>query len=189
MVLAFVGGCASPMSTLQGRFEMSNGHRPRASIQNTIVYLVSDKPEAVPASQSTATLYAETGGLHPALIAVAAGTQVTIRNKDDVYHQVFSISPEQPFDVGAMSPGEKRSVVFGHPGAIHVFCELHPNESAYIYVTPTQYYTRADANGHFHLAGVPPGSYTLHTWNPDVGETSQAIVVPRHGELAVTVGD
>jgi plastocyanin len=189
VALALGGGCAAPMSTLQGRFEIAGGRRSRASIENTVVYLVSDRPEPASTHIPTATLYANRSGLHPPVLAVSGGTRVVIRNKDDVFHQVFSISPAQPFDVGAVSPGDTRSVLFEHPGVIHVFCELHPKESAYIYVVPTRRFTRADAEGHFRFAGVTPGAYTLHTWSPDFGETSQAVVVPQHGELQVTVTD
>jgi plastocyanin len=187
--LALGGGCASPMSTVQGGLEISGGGRSRASIENTVVYLVCDKPEPAAAHPAMATLVADASGLHPQVLAVAAGTRVEVRNKDAVFHKVFSISPAQPFNAGAVSPGGTHSVVFDHPGVIHVFCELHPKESAYIYVVPTQRFTRADARGHFHFAGVAPGACTLHTWHPDNGETSQAVVVPKHGELQVKVTD
>jgi plastocyanin len=189
VALTLGGGCAAPMSTVQGRFDISGGRRSRASIENTVVYLVYDRPEPVTTHTSSATMYANKSGLHPTVLAVAAGTRVDIRNKDDVFHQVFSISPAQPFEVGAISPGDTRSVLFDHAGVIHVFCELHPKESAYICVVPTRRFTRADADGHFHFGGLAPGGYTLHTWNPDFGETSQAVLVPQHGELEVTVTD
>jgi plastocyanin len=191
IALALGAGCAGPRAGLQGQLQTSPGRKTRASIEDTIVYLVSDKPEqaAATAPPADATLLVDDNGLHPAVLAVAAGTNVAFRNKSDVFHKMFSISPTQPFDAGPLGPGEEHAVLFDHAGEIHVFCELHPQESAYIYVTPTAQFTRMDSHGRFHFAVVAPGPYTLRTWHPERGETSQAIVVPKHGELQVTVTD
>jgi plastocyanin len=187
--LALVAGCAAPSAGLQGRLETSPGKKTRDAIEETVVYLVSDKSEPAPAQAAGATLTVDSAGLHPTVLAIAAGTRVEFRNKDAVFHKIFSISPAQPFNVGALPPADKHSILFEHAGVIHVFCELHPQESAYIYVTPSPLFTHLDAHGHFHFAAVAPGAYTLRTWHPVRGETSQAVVVPRHGELAVTITD
>lgn len=186
--VALGAGCAAPTAGVQGRFEASTGGRTRTSLENTVVYLLSEKPE--PSAPAVSAVLDMSGkGARPEVLAVCAGTRVEIRNRDAVFHMPFSISPAEPFKAEAIPPGEARSVLFEKPGVIHVFCELHPQESAYIYVVPTTRFTRADAHGRFQFAGLAPGSYTLRTWHPENGETSQAVVVPRHGELKVTVAD
>jgi plastocyanin len=186
--LALGAGCAAPTAGLKGSLQASFNRRPRTSLENTVVYLVSDKPEPA-VSGPPVTLEVGEGGLRPTVLAVSAGTRVEFRNRDSVFHMPFSISPADSFQTGPLSPGDKHSVLFEHPGVIHVFCELHPQESGYVYVVPTPRFTRADAHGHFRFTGLAPGNYTLRTWHPEHGETSQAVVVPRHGELQVTVAD
>jgi len=187
--LAFAAGCAAPSADLQGSFEASSTHGPRTSLENTVVYLVSDKPEQAEAAPPPASLELRGSGQHPTVLAIAVGTRVEFSNRDSVFHKPFSISPADSFHVGALSPGDMHSVLFEQPGAVHVFCELHPQESGYIYVAPTPRFTRADSHGHFQFTGVAPGHYTLRTWHPEYGETSQAVVVPRHGALQVAVTD
>ncbi|HKA24486.1 MAG TPA: cupredoxin domain-containing protein [Candidatus Eisenbacteria bacterium] len=186
LVAVLASGCASS-SGLQGRLDASSGHHSRTTFRDTVVYLVSESPESVATGRPTAAMAANRSGFHPSVLAVAAGTRVEFRNNDDVFHQFFSVSPAQTFDVGAVSPGEKRYVIFDHPGEVHVFCALHPKESAFVYVTPTRRFARVDDQGRFHFWGLEPGSYTLRTWHPERGETSQAVVVPRHATVQVTL--
>src|SRR5262249_20067351 len=135
------------------------------------------------------TLELRGSGQHPDVLPISAGTRVEFSNRDSVFHKPFSISPADSFHVGALSPGSKHSVLFDQAGVVHVFCELHPQESGSIDVARTPRFTRADSRGHFQFTGVAPGHYTLRTWHPEYGETSQAVVVPRHGQLQVTVAD
>ena len=193
LALALAAGCAHqhpPTAALQGRIETAPGRHPGHSIEDTVIYLVSESGETTPVGSHAPTIVTEdANGLHPTVVAVPVGSRVEFRNRDQVFHMPFSISPAQPFHTGGLAPGESHAVEFDHTGSIHVFCELHPSESAFIYVVPGARYTRADPHGRFHFWGVTPGTYTLRTWHPERGETSQAVVVPSHGELRVTVTD
>jgi plastocyanin len=194
LAVALGAGCAHehpPTAALQGLIETSAGRHPRTSIEDTVIYLVSESAAAapVPASHAPTIVTEDDSGLHPTVVAIPVGTRVEFRNRDQVFHMPFSISPAQPFHTDGIAPGESHTLVFDHTGSIHVFCELHPSESAFIYVVPSTRYTRADPHGRFHFWNVAPGPYTLRTWHPELGETSQAVVVPPHGEVKVTVTD
>lgn len=195
-VMALGAGCAhehahAPTSALDGTIAAASGKRAHLPIEDTVIYLVGEAKEGAPAPAHQApTIVSEDGkGLHPTVVAVPVGSKIEFHNRDQIFHMPFSISPAQPFHTGGIAPGESHSIVFDRAGSIHVFCELHPTESAYIYVVPTSRYTRADPHGRFHFWGVSPGTYTLRTWHPERGETSQAVVVPSHGELKVTITD
>ena len=196
--IALGAGCAHqtpqpPTAALQGTIQTAPGRHPRTPIEDTVIFLVSEgdaaTPGPPPTHQAPTIVTEDARGLRPTVVALPVGSRVEFRNHDQVFHMPFSISPAQPFHTGALGPGESHTVLFDHAGAIHVFCELHPAESAFIYVVPTRHFTRADPHGRFHFWGVAPGAYTLRTWHPERGETSQAVVVPSHGELKVTIAD
>jgi plastocyanin len=60
------------------------------------------------------------------LLKVKAGDSVRFTNDDPVPHNVVSVSPSNPFDLGAFKKGESKSVVLGKPGPVDVECSIHP---------------------------------------------------------------
>lgn len=60
-------------------------------------------------------------------MTITAGDSVTFTNEDDVYHNVFSLSPVKTFDLGAFPKGEGRNVIFDKPGRVEVECSVHPD--------------------------------------------------------------
>ena len=96
----------------------------------------------------------------PAILAVPVGSTIDFPNKDVVFHNIFSLSTPEPFDLGLYRAGESKSRVFTRPGMYRVFCNIHPEMTAFIAVVPTPYVTTADAEGRFRLE-LPQGRYKL----------------------------
>jgi plastocyanin len=96
----------------------------------------------------------------PRVLAVPAGSTITFPNEDSIFHNVFSLSPPAPFDLGLYRAGASKTQTFSAPATYRVFCNIHPQMTAMIVVTPTPYVTLADANGAFTL-DLPPGRYKL----------------------------
>lgn len=96
----------------------------------------------------------------PRVMAVQAGSTVEFPNDDDIFHNVFSLSSPAPFDLGLYRAGDTRVRMFAAPGMYRVFCNIHPQMSAFIVVTPSPYATVASADGRFTLE-LPPGRYML----------------------------
>jgi plastocyanin len=105
----------------------------------------------------------------PDLIVIPAGTAVSFPNFDPIFHNVFSLSKAKNFDLGNYPKGQTRTVTFPSVGIVAVYCHLHPNMSASIVVTPTQWGTHADRMGSFTLKDVPAGTYTVVAWHKTVG--------------------
>jgi plastocyanin len=59
-------------------------------------------------------------------LKVKAGDSVRFTNDDPVPHNVISISPSNPFDLGVFKKGESKSVVLAKPGPVDVECSIHP---------------------------------------------------------------
>ena len=123
----------------------------------------------------------------PHVLVVPVGSTVAFPNHDPFNHNVFSLSEENPFDLGLYGRGEVRSVRFERPGVVRVYCNVHAQMSALVLVRDTPWYTRPSSDGSFSLGAVPPGSYTLHAWHERAAEMRRPLEVPPEGvgELAV----
>jgi plastocyanin len=101
----------------------------------------------------------------PSLLVVTVGQRVSLPNDDAIYHNVFSFSRRNFFDLGLYPRGETRSVVLRHPGVVRTYCSIHESMRATILVAPSPWHAIADASGAFEITGVPPGRYRLWAWN------------------------
>jgi plastocyanin len=68
----------------------------------------------------------------PMQLEIAAGTQVTWTNKDDVPHTVVSI--DHKFKSRALDTDESFSFTFQDPGTYEYFCSVHPKMTGKVVV-------------------------------------------------------
>jgi plastocyanin len=123
----------------------------------------------------------------PRVLAIQVGTTVDFPNRDPIYHNVFSVSPAKRFDLGKYAQGKSRSVRFGKAGVVNVYCDIHSDMAAWVYVVPHHVFAQANAAGRFTLPELPAGSYVLKAWHPDRGERTVSVDVPRKGDADVTI--
>jgi plastocyanin len=96
----------------------------------------------------------------PRVLTVPVGGTVEFPNDDNIFHNVFSLSPPQPFDLGLYRAGDTRSLMFSNPGIYRVFCNIHPQMNAFIVVAPSAFAAVASPDGRFTL-DLPRGRYRL----------------------------
>lgn len=115
----------------------------------------------------------------PNLLPIRQNQDVRIHNSDPVYHNVFSLSKTKKFDVGRRPKGEYLDVTFDKPGVVDVFCDIHSNMHAVIYVIPTNalYWLKVKSGETFNLDEVPPGNYELKLFASGYKEQSVAVEV------------
>lgn len=115
----------------------------------------------------------------PSLLPVRQHSTVHIRNSDPVYHNVFSLSSTKKFNVGRRPQGEYMDVTFDKPGVIDVYCDIHSNMHAVIYVMPPRVLTWTKTKGgeSFRLKDIPAGSYQLKLYALGYEERSISIEV------------
>jgi plastocyanin len=101
----------------------------------------------------------------PRLMLVPVGSTVTFPNFDKIFHNVFSTSDVQPFDLGLYKQGDSREVTFTKEGIIRIGCNLHANMSASIVVIKAPHYVFTDPSGKFVFKSLQPGKYTLRAWS------------------------
>lgn len=103
---------------------------------------------------------------NPTLLPVRQHETVRIHNSDPVYHNVFSLSSIKRFDVGRRPKGEYLDVTFDKQGLINVFCDIHSNMHAVIYVMGPNVLTWSKVKGGepFRMEKIPWGNYRLHIY-------------------------
>jgi plastocyanin len=62
-----------------------------------------------------------------ASLKVKVGESVTFRNDDPFFHNIFSLSEIQSFDLGSYPQGQERKATFTKPGRVEVECAIHPD--------------------------------------------------------------
>jgi plastocyanin len=114
----------------------------------------------------------------PHLLAIRTGTVVDFPNSDPFYHNVFSLSKANRFDLGRYPSGKLKSVQFTQPGIVRVFCEIHSHMNAYILVFSHPFFAVTDDAGRYRIDDVPPGAYSVIAWNEGRASDPKGVTVP-----------
>jgi hypothetical protein len=123
----------------------------------------------------------------PHVLAIPVGSTLDFPNDDPISHNLFSLSSNNPFDLGLYRRGAGKSQRFDAPGLVNVYCNVHPNMSAAIQVMTTPYYAFADPSGNYSVANVPAGRYRLIAWNEQGGQTESPVEVTPSGAVTGNV--
>jgi hemoglobin len=118
----------------------------------------------------------------PHLMAVPVGSTVAFPNFDSIYHNVFSLSAPQRFDLGLYKSGDMRQVVFDKPGIIRLGCNIHANMAAYLVVVDAPHYVVSEQDGTFSFRSLRPGKYRVQAWSE---QSSDPVI----SEITVKAGD
>jgi plastocyanin len=164
------------------------GDKKKSDIASTIVYLdqTGSKLE-IPASEikKPYSIITKNKQFTPEAIVIPVGGTVDFPNQDPIFHNIFSVSAPNQFDLGLYKGGASKSKTFDAPGIVKVFCNVHPQMSATILVVQTPYQTITDKDGNFTFPDVVPGVYEIKAF-ADEGQSSQKIDV-RQNSLNVTL--
>jgi plastocyanin len=101
----------------------------------------------------------------PHVLAVPVGATVEFRNEDELFHNVFSLSRPNDFDLGLYKGGGAREQVFNTPGPVHLLCNIHASMNGWIYVVDSPFFAQADATGRFAIRNVPEGAWRAEVWH------------------------
>lgn len=153
--------------------------KPRSEAVGNIVGKVTGAPDAVVyvddivvSTRGTATMKQENKQFTPQVLVVQKGTTVQFPNLDAFFHNVFSVTPDNSFDLGSYRQGETKGVTMTKPGVVSVYCNMHPQMVGHILVVPNGNYVRAGSDGFFRLSNVPAGRHRVVAWAPDARPVS-----------------
>ena len=157
-----------------------------AELQDFVVHIEGKVTNAPPARAKTFQIITQRDAVfRPHVLPVLVGSTVEWPNKDDIYHNVFSMSESNPFDLGLYKDPEVKKVEFRNPGRVDVFCSIHSKMSCVLLVLENRFFCSVDSSGRFRIDNVPPGVYRLRAWHERLPAESREITVPASGEVRV----
>lgn len=168
------------------RIESAYGGGPtRASpaineLTNVVIFIDSvprGAGEPEPAPQAGLAVRQLHEAFVPHVLPVLVGATVAFPNEDPFFHNVFSLSRARTFDLGRYATGTAKSVRFDTPGIVQVFCHIHSDMRATVYVLAHPFFTTPDSTGHYALPALPPGEYTLVAWHERIRPIARRIQV------------
>jgi hypothetical protein len=112
---------------------------------------------------------------------------VVFPNEDPIFHNVFSVSGENRFDLELYKRPKSGSWTFQHPGVARVYCNIHPQMSAVVLVRDNPYFAKTAPDGSFSIPDVPAGKYVLRAWHERGGEGAQDVTITARGETEVQI--
>ena len=184
--LALCVAGATTVAAVSGRMTiMDKGDKPAQDVAQAVVWLAG--PDAPVPSPVEAEITTSEKALSPHVLVVPVGSTVNFPNHDPFNHNVFSLSEDNPFDLGLYGRGETRSVRFTRPGIVQIYCNVHAQMSAIVVVRDNAWYTQPETDGTFSLPSVPAGTYTLHAWHERVPEVTRQVQVPAGGLADLTL--
>jgi len=136
-------------------------------------------PEPGPGERAEAKpkLASKSKRFEPRVLVVPAGAAVTFPNEDPIYHNVFSPSGRDAFDLGLYRNGASKSKTFTTPGLVRIYCNIHPQMAAYLLVVDGPLFAQADAEGNAVLSRVPAGRRPVRVWDERGGDWSGTLDV------------
>ena len=170
-------GIAVSSSRSNGR--ASNGY------ERIAIWLESKAP--APAAPVKVVMRQRNRRIEPDILIVPVGSTVEFPNLDPIFHNIFSLSRTQSFDLGYYAEGRSRSVTFSRPGIVQLYCHVHPNMYGVIVVTASRWFGRPAQDSTYSLSDVPPGNYRMCVWQKAVGVMHRSITVPEAGSLRMNV--
>lgn len=175
-----------PAVPVSGRLTLlDKGDRQAEDVGLAVIWLETGR--SLTAAPVKAEITTADKQFSPHVLVVPLGSTVTFPNHDPFNHNVFSLSEENPFDLGLYGRGETRSVRFTRPGIVQIYCNVHAQMSAVVVVRDNPWYTQPQSDGTFSFASVPAGTYTLHAWHERVPEVARQVQVPAGGITDLTL--
>jgi plastocyanin len=195
MGLAFLVSLVSAMAVrgddLRGTVQLlakgGKGPARESDVSQAVVYF--EPAGGAPARRSDAPFEMITRQKQflPRVLVVPRGARVRFPNQDPILHNVFSVSPGNPFDLGLYREGPGKEQKLDKPGLVRVFCNVHHSMVAYILVLDTPYYTQPGPDGRFSLTGLPKGPGRLTVWHEQADPWTIDLALPQPGPVAARV--
>ena len=169
LLLLPLSGLTAQSSSVSGRVTvLDRGDRQARDVGQAVVWLETDASHAV--TPDTVQVQMNDKEFQPGVVVVTTGSAVSYPNRDPFNHNVFSLSPEGPFDLGLYGRGEERTTVLNQAGVLRVYCNVHARMSSYVVVRDNPFFAQPAGDGSFVIEDVPPGRYEIVAWHERAAE-------------------
>ncbi|MGI9101450.1 MAG: carboxypeptidase regulatory-like domain-containing protein [Terriglobales bacterium] len=157
----------------------------------SVVYVDTIPGKTFPAPEKHVLIDQKGLLFQPHIAVVQQGATVDFQNSDNVAHNVFwpAVSGDKKagHNLGTWPKGEKKSYKFDKAGVVPLLCNVHPEMSGYVVVSPTPYYAETDASGNYKIANVPDGDYKVVAWHEGAKPSSKPVKVSGDTKADLTV--
>jgi len=191
-VLGLVLGLPLPAGSLLGAVRiLEKDGRVRPSLKDAVAILEPLRRDG-PGPGPSATVVIRTVGKQfiPRVALATPGTEVSFPNLDPILHNVFSVTLGDRFDTGHYLPGYAPKVKLPNPGLVKIYCNIHHQMNAFVWVVTTPFAQLLDGRRGLAFEEVPPGAYRLRLWHPETGEQEWPVRIqetPTRGEWTLQV--
>lgn len=186
--LVVCGSASAQDAVVDGRVTLDLPGVTLRGVGPVVVFLVPDGDVELPVQvPPPVRIRQRDARFSPSFRVIVQGQTIEMPNDDVIYHNVFSYSHPNDFDLGIYPVGESRSVAFQHAGVVKVYCSIHESMNATIFVAPNSFYDVVRPDGTFHMSGVPPGDYHLETWSEKLPASRQPIRIDAGGKVEPVV--
>jgi plastocyanin len=178
-LLVFLIPAAAPdaAGSVSGKVALVKAGAPLPDASHAVVWIDKLNVSAPSAGGPRTEMRSERKSFQPRVIVVRREATVEFPNVDPIFHNVFSVSPGNRFDLGLYRSGTSKSNAFHEAGVVRVYCNIHPQMVGFVLVLDSTFFAVTGRDGVFRFEGVPPGAYTVKVWHEEGGE----------GELPVKV--
>jgi plastocyanin len=163
----------------------------KVSPGKSVVYVDAIAGKTFPAPAQKPVIDQKSLMFSPHVTVVQVGTTVEFQNDDTVQHNVFWPSiggnKKEGHNLGTWPKGEKRPYKFDQPGVVPLLCNVHPEMSGYIVVSPTPYFAETDAGGSYKIENVPDGKYNVVAWHEGAKPQTKSVDVAGTGKADFTL--
>lgn len=115
------------------------------------------------------------------------GVTLKIRNNDGIFHNVHAFREGKTLFNFAQTGGQKEiSRKIKEPGVIEFKCDVHAWMNGFVVLLPEgTYYAVTDAEGHFSIPDIPPGTYQITAWHEALGTMKKSVTVTNNQAATV----
>ena len=125
-----LAACATPATTPEGSPSPTTDPTEMATTQPTDSPTATESASPTEATSDEAQVTLGMNSFSPAILPIAAGTEVTFSNDSGLPHTVTHGTGGQPVDDPAfdqpISDGGTVTITFDEPGTYEVTCKIHP---------------------------------------------------------------
>jgi len=113
----------------------------------------------------------------PHIVAAAISQPIEFRNTDQTVHNIHGMpKANDAWNVSQMVQARPMTRSFSRAETmIRVKCNQHPWMNMYVNVSDSPFFAVTDAQGHFALSGIPPGTYDLVFVHETLGQQLRSV--------------
>jgi plastocyanin len=175
----------SGTGSVSGRVSLVKAGAPLPDASRAVVWIDNLRLPGAPAGARKAEMRSERKSFQPRVIVVGREATVEFPNVDPIFHNVFSVSPGNRFDLGLYRSGTSKPNAFREAGLVRVYCNIHPQMVGFVMVVDSSFSALTGKDGAFRFEGVPPGAYTVKVWHEEGGESELPVKVRAGSDASI----